>query len=93
MKNRRPIDEEPHGRRDKSKSSVGSTHQKKKNMKRLGGGGLSLEAFANMKSNRNQYNPALISAYPIPRFMFPLSGCCCSFVSGVPPIFAFECLL
>ena len=34
---------------------------KKKNMRRLGGGGLSLEAFANAKSMTNNYNPALIS--------------------------------
>ncbi|XP_010455980.1 PREDICTED: rRNA-processing protein FYV7-like isoform X2 [Camelina sativa] len=31
-----------------------------KNMKRLGGGGLSLQTFANMKSNKNGYNPSLI---------------------------------
>ncbi|KAK4741582.1 hypothetical protein SAY87_025170 [Trapa incisa] len=60
MKNCRPNDGVNCGRRDNSKGWVGSIHQKKKNMKRLGGGGLSLEAFANMKSNRNQYNPALI---------------------------------
>lgn len=35
--------------------------KKKKNMVRLGGGGLSLEAFANAKSMNNNYNPALIS--------------------------------
>lgn len=45
----------------------GSTHKtktmkmKKKNMTRLGGGGLSLEAFANAKSKDNHYNPAIIS--------------------------------
>ena len=35
--------------------------KKKKNTMRLGGGGLSLEAFANAKSRNNLYNPALIS--------------------------------
>lgn len=35
--------------------------KKKKNMTRLGGGGLSLEAFANAKSKDNHYNPAVIS--------------------------------
>lgn len=34
---------------------------KKKNMQRLGGGGLSLEAFANAKTKTNTYNPAIIS--------------------------------
>lgn len=34
--------------------------KKKKNMQRLGGGGLSLEAFANAKSTTINYNPALI---------------------------------
>ncbi|KAK7396845.1 hypothetical protein VNO78_18006 [Psophocarpus tetragonolobus] len=32
----------------------------KKNISRLGGGGLSLDAFASAKSNNNHYNPALI---------------------------------
>ncbi|OIV95391.1 hypothetical protein TanjilG_06260 [Lupinus angustifolius] len=34
--------------------------KKKKNISRLGGGGLSLNAFANAKSNNNHYNPSLI---------------------------------
>ncbi|GLT28553.1 hypothetical protein SLA2020_034770 [Shorea laevis] len=34
--------------------------KKKKNMHRLGGAGLSLEAFANAKSTNSHYNPALI---------------------------------
>ncbi|RDX93667.1 hypothetical protein CR513_24033, partial [Mucuna pruriens] len=33
---------------------------KKKNLSRLGGSGLSLDAFANAKSKNNHYNPALI---------------------------------
>lgn len=33
---------------------------KKKNLQRLGGTGLSLEAFANAKSRQNSYNPALL---------------------------------
>ncbi|XVF72544.1 hypothetical protein PTKIN_Ptkin12aG0129500 [Pterospermum kingtungense] len=36
------------------------TMKKKKNMNRLGGTGLSLQAFANAKSTTNHYNPALI---------------------------------
>ncbi|XP_023547647.1 uncharacterized protein LOC111806525 [Cucurbita pepo subsp. pepo] len=35
-------------------------NKKHKNMKRLGGKGLSLEAFANVKSTTDYYNPALI---------------------------------
>uniref|UniRef100_A0A803MSS9 rRNA-processing protein FYV7 n=1 Tax=Chenopodium quinoa TaxID=63459 RepID=A0A803MSS9_CHEQI len=35
----------------------------KKNMQRLGGTGLSLEAFANAKSRQNSYNPALLSMF------------------------------
>lgn len=34
---------------------------KKKNISRLGGSGLSLDAFANAKSKNNLYNPAIIS--------------------------------
>lgn len=33
---------------------------KSKNMKRLGGGGLSLQTFANLKSKKSHYNPAFI---------------------------------
>lgn len=43
---------------DRSKSTE---TKKRKNMKRLGGGGLSLQTFANMKSENNRYNPSLIS--------------------------------
>lgn len=35
----------------------------KKNMQRLGGAGLSLEAFANAKTRNDNYNPALISMH------------------------------
>lgn len=35
--------------------------KRRKNMKRLGGGGLSLHTFANMKSDNNRYNHALMS--------------------------------
>lgn len=60
MKNRRPRVEE-HQEMGGENSAVNG---KRKNMKRLGGGrgagGLSLAAFANMKSNNN-YNPGLIS--------------------------------
>lgn len=55
MKNREKI--------NGSESNKMANKKKKKNMKRLGGGGLSLEAFANAKSRTNFYNPALISTY------------------------------
>ncbi|XP_047157286.1 histone-lysine N-methyltransferase, H3 lysine-79 specific [Vigna umbellata] len=35
-------------------------HMMKRNISRLGGSGLSLEAFANAKSKNKQYNPAII---------------------------------
>ena len=38
--------------------------QQKRNEQRLGGKGLSLEAFANAKSRSSGYNPALISTSP-----------------------------
>ncbi|KAF5206887.1 E3 ubiquitin-protein ligase miel1 [Thalictrum thalictroides] len=49
------------GKRDKMErsKSVMMTN-KKKNQKRLGGKGLSLEVFANAKSKDNNYNPAII---------------------------------
>ncbi|CAH8301277.1 unnamed protein product [Eruca vesicaria subsp. sativa] len=37
-----------------------SDTKRSKNMKRLGGGGLSLQTFANLKSKNSHYNPALI---------------------------------
>ncbi|XP_010422492.1 PREDICTED: rRNA-processing protein FYV7-like [Camelina sativa] len=46
-----------HETTDRTKSAE---TKRRKNMKRLGGGGLSLQTFANMKSNKNGYNPALI---------------------------------
>ncbi|KAJ8898674.1 hypothetical protein K2173_004708 [Erythroxylum novogranatense] len=59
MKNRRPKEEEAsRGKIEGSKSM--NVKKKKKNMMRLGGSGLSLEAFANAKSKNNNYNPALI---------------------------------
>lgn len=42
-------------------SSKSAETKRRKNMKRMGGGGLSLQTFANMKSENNRYNPALIS--------------------------------
>ncbi|KAF5930317.1 hypothetical protein HYC85_031190 [Camellia sinensis] len=52
----------PNGRREKidGSSSINQKKIKKKNVMRLGGGGLSLETFANAKTKSNQYNPALI---------------------------------
>ncbi|CAH2071823.1 unnamed protein product [Thlaspi arvense] len=41
-------------------SSKSMETKRRKNMKRLGGSGLSLETFANLKSKNNHYNPALI---------------------------------
>ncbi|KAK9070088.1 hypothetical protein SSX86_010487 [Deinandra increscens subsp. villosa] len=37
-----------------------NNHKMKKNRNRMGGGGLSLQAFANAKSKNDGYNPALI---------------------------------
>ncbi|VVB07087.1 unnamed protein product [Arabis nemorensis] len=45
---------------DKTNSSKSTETNRKKNMKRLGGGGLSLQTFANLKSENGRYNPALI---------------------------------
>ncbi|ESQ37999.1 hypothetical protein EUTSA_v10028994mg [Eutrema salsugineum] len=45
---------------DTSNSSKSMETKRRKNMKRLGGGGLSLETFANLKSKNSRYNPALI---------------------------------
>ncbi|CAL5353906.1 unnamed protein product [Camellia sinensis] len=51
----------PNGRREKIDGSSSINQKKiKKNVMRLGGGGLSLETFANAKTKSNQYNPALI---------------------------------
>ncbi|GMY16486.1 protein PXR1 isoform X1 [Fagus crenata] len=57
MKNWKPKDEQNSGKINGSDS----IKMKSKNKKRLGGGGLSLEAFANAKSKGDFYNPALIS--------------------------------
>ncbi|XP_059625753.1 rRNA-processing protein FYV7 [Cornus florida] len=47
--------------REKIKSSDSINKKKmKRNIRRLGGGGLSLEAFANIKTKSEHYNPALI---------------------------------
>ena len=59
MKNRKPKDEQNRGKTNGSDS----IKMKSKNKKRLGGGGLSLEAFANAKSKGDFYNPALISKF------------------------------
>ncbi|XP_062144817.1 uncharacterized protein LOC133852150 [Alnus glutinosa] len=55
MKNRKLKDKE-NGEKINGSESI----KMKKNKKRLGGRGLSLEAFANAKSKRDFYNPALI---------------------------------
>ncbi|KNA07675.1 hypothetical protein SOVF_169700 [Spinacia oleracea] len=41
-------------------NNYNNKNKMKKNMQRLGGTGLSLEAFANAKSRQNSYNPALL---------------------------------
>lgn len=46
---------------DTTNSSKSTETKRRKNMKRLGGGGLSLQTFANLKSENSRYNPALIS--------------------------------
>ncbi|XP_031258088.1 rRNA-processing protein FYV7 isoform X1 [Pistacia vera] len=58
MKHRDSKDEEKVYKINGSTSSMGNNRKKKKNMQRLGGTGLSLEAFANAKSMSNKYNPA-----------------------------------
>ncbi|XP_021730924.1 nucleolar protein 58-like [Chenopodium quinoa] len=45
---------------NKMNNNNNSKIKMKKNMQRLGGTGLSLEAFANAKSRQNSYNPALL---------------------------------
>ncbi|PIA44640.1 hypothetical protein AQUCO_01700319v1 [Aquilegia coerulea] len=50
--------EEKRDKVERSKSVM--MKNKKKNQKRLGGKGLSLEVFANAKSKDNNYNPAII---------------------------------
>ncbi|KAB2616194.1 rRNA-processing protein FYV7-like [Pyrus ussuriensis x Pyrus communis] len=57
MMNRHPKHEE---NREKFNGSRSNSMKKKKNMRRMGGQGLSLEAFANAKSNSSYFNPALI---------------------------------
>ncbi|KAL9674390.1 hypothetical protein QQ045_030662 [Rhodiola kirilowii] len=55
------------GRNNGNNASDSNSNERKfakknqnRNKKRLGGGGLSLETFANMKSRSNGYNPAII---------------------------------
>ncbi|XP_050235773.1 rRNA-processing protein FYV7 [Mercurialis annua] len=57
MKNRSSINDEVN-KNEKLKSSK-SVNMKKKNMTRLGGRGLSLEVFANVKSTSSHHNPAI----------------------------------
>ncbi|CAK8544267.1 unnamed protein product [Lathyrus sativus] len=45
---------------EEKKKRMAMTKNKKRNVSRLGGSGLSLDAFANAKSNNSQYNPSLI---------------------------------
>ncbi|XP_057964990.1 uncharacterized protein LOC131155695 [Malania oleifera] len=51
---------ERHEKREHIKGSKSFKNQKKNNMVRMGGAGLSLEAFANAKSRNDGYSPALI---------------------------------
>lgn len=47
------------------KGEYTKNEKKRRNMQRLGGKGLSLQAFANAKSRTNDYNPALISMFVV----------------------------
>ncbi|QCD98184.1 stress response protein nst1 [Vigna unguiculata] len=47
-------------KKNEERSDNRKKHSMKRNISRLGGSGLSLEAFANAKSKNKQYNPALI---------------------------------
>lgn len=58
MKSRKSRDD---GVNERGESDNKKNGRMKKNMQRLGGAGLSLEAFANAKSRNNAYNPALLS--------------------------------
>lgn len=65
MKSQKSRDDGFHERGERIAHGSGDSDKKKKwqvkkNIKRLGGGGLSLEAFANAKSKNNAYNPALL---------------------------------
>ncbi|KAL6978428.1 hypothetical protein U1Q18_020095 [Sarracenia purpurea var. burkii] len=58
---RRITNEKSDGNTEKFSGSDSINKKKmKKNMMRLGGGGLSLESFANAKTKSNHYNPSLI---------------------------------
>ncbi|KAK9281683.1 hypothetical protein L1049_004587 [Liquidambar formosana] len=59
MKSRTPK-HESHESREQINGSKSFKTKKMKNMRRLGGGGLSLETFLNAKSKSSQYNPAMI---------------------------------
>ena len=61
MKNRIPKSN-PYENREEINASI-EKKKMNKNLMRLGGGGLSLEAFANAKTKSNHYNPALISIF------------------------------
>ncbi|XP_021867087.1 uncharacterized protein [Spinacia oleracea] len=56
MKNTKPNTESI----NMNNNNYNNKNKMKKNMQRLGGTGLSLEAFANAKSRQNSYNPALL---------------------------------
>lgn len=58
-----------------AENRTGGSHLKKKkmmkkNLQRLGGKGLSLEAFANAKTRSNDYNPSLISNSTFPCLLY-----------------------
>lgn len=61
MKHRDSKDAKKFGKINGSTSSMGNNRKKKNMQRRLGGSGLSLEAFANAKSMSNKYNPAFKS--------------------------------
>lgn len=67
MKNRNPKDAENREKSDGSKLAYHKRNSmKSKNTRRLGGQGLSLEAFGGAKSTNSYFNPAIISMKPSP---------------------------
>ncbi|GAB4829698.1 hypothetical protein Ancab_019350 [Ancistrocladus abbreviatus] len=63
MKNRSMKDHEVKENVNEASGSIyrsNKFNKMKKNKRRLGGGGLSLEAFSNAKTKNNNYNPAMI---------------------------------
>lgn len=71
MKSRNLRDDGSHNREGRVPEVSNNKKKKMKNMQRLGGAGLSLEAFANAKSRNNAYNPALLSMFLLSLLLYP----------------------